>query len=50
MAISFHPRRMSATPYDEVIKRLEAAGVGNPAGRRPWLRAVSASSRLTKRS
>jgi hypothetical protein len=33
IAIYFHPESMSAAAYDEVIKRLEAAGAGNPPGR-----------------
>jgi len=33
IAIYFHPQAMSASQYDDVIKRLDAAGVGNPAGR-----------------
>jgi hypothetical protein len=33
IAMYFHPESMSAAQYDEVIKRLDAAGVGNPPGR-----------------
>jgi hypothetical protein len=33
IAIYFHPESMSAAQYDDVIKRLEAAGLGNPPGR-----------------
>jgi hypothetical protein len=33
LAIYFHPQSMNAAQYDEVIRRLEAAGVGNPKGR-----------------
>ena len=33
IAIYFHPQSMSSAQYDEVIKRLDAAGVGNPPGR-----------------
>ena len=32
-AMYFHPESLSAAQYDEVIKRLDAAGAGNPAGR-----------------
>jgi hypothetical protein len=32
-AIGFTPAGMSAAKYDEVIKKLEAAGAGTPAGR-----------------
>ena len=33
IAMYFHPPQMSAAQYDEIIKRLEAAGQGNPPGR-----------------
>lgn len=35
MAISvvFTPKGMSATKYDEVLRRLQAAGMGSPSGR-----------------
>ena len=33
IAIYFHPQSMSSAQYDEAIKRLDAAGVGNPPGR-----------------
>ncbi|HKN40467.1 MAG TPA: hypothetical protein VJ456_15325 [Acidimicrobiia bacterium] len=33
IAIYFHPQSMSAAQYDEAIKRLDAAGAGNPPGR-----------------
>ena len=33
IAMYFHPESMSAAQYDEVIKRLDAAGQGNPPGR-----------------
>jgi hypothetical protein len=33
IAIYFHPEAMSAAQYDEVIKRLDAAGQGKPKGR-----------------
>src|SRR5436309_4320934 len=33
LAIYFHPASMSTAQYDDVIKRLEAAGAGKPAGR-----------------
>jgi hypothetical protein len=33
IAMYFHPEKMSAAQYDEVIRRLEAAGAGRPAGR-----------------
>ena len=35
MALGFYfsPKSMSADQYDEVIRRLEAAGEGSPAGR-----------------
>lgn len=32
-AVSFKPTSMDARGYDEVIRRLEAAGAGAPAGR-----------------
>ena len=32
-AIHFEPRGMSTAKYDEVIKKLDAAGAGNPEGR-----------------
>jgi hypothetical protein len=33
IAVYFNPENMSAALYDDVIKRLDAAGVGKPAGR-----------------
>jgi len=33
IAIYFHPESMSTAQYDEIIKRLDAAGQGNPPGR-----------------
>lgn len=33
LVIKFTPKSMSAAKYDEVIKRLEQAGAGAPAGR-----------------
>jgi hypothetical protein len=33
IGIYFHPESMSAEQYDEVIKRLDKAGAGNPQGR-----------------
>ncbi len=33
IAMYFHPQSMSAAQYDEVIRRLEAAGAGRPGGR-----------------
>ena len=33
IAIYFHPEAMSAAQYDDVIKRLDAAGAGTPPGR-----------------
>ena len=33
IAMYFHPQSMTAAQYDEVIRRLEAAGAGRPAGR-----------------
>ena len=33
IAIYFNPESMSASQYDEVIKRLDAAGQGKPKGR-----------------
>jgi hypothetical protein len=32
IAMYFHPESMSAAQYDEVMKRLDAAGQGNPPG------------------
>jgi hypothetical protein len=32
--ITFHPKGMTSAKYDEVIRRLNAAGEGAPAGRR----------------
>ena len=32
-SIHFEPRGMSTAKYDEVIKKLEAAGAGHPEGR-----------------
>ena len=34
LAIHFTPPAMTAEQYDEVIRRLETAGAGAPAGRR----------------
>ena len=33
VAVYVHPQQLSAAQYDEVNKRLEAAGQGNPPGR-----------------
>ena len=33
LAFYFHPESVSAAQYDEVIKKLEAAGGGSPKGR-----------------
>jgi hypothetical protein len=33
LAVYFHPENMSAKQYDEIIKKLEAAGHGSPKGR-----------------
>lgn len=33
IVMRFEPQGMSAAKYDEIIKRLEAAGAGAPAGR-----------------
>jgi hypothetical protein len=33
IGIYFHPESMSAKQYDEVTRRLDAAGVGRPKGR-----------------
>ena len=33
LAVLFTPKQMTTEKYDEVIKRLEAAGAGAPAGR-----------------
>lgn len=33
IAIYFHPDAMSATTYDEIVRKLDAAGVGKPKGR-----------------
>lgn len=33
IAIYFHPESMNSAQYDQTIKALDAAGVGNPAGR-----------------
>jgi hypothetical protein len=33
IGIYFHPESMSADQYDEVMRRLDAAGAANPAGR-----------------
>ena len=33
IAVYFHPESVSTGQYDDVIKRLEAAGAGNPSGR-----------------
>jgi hypothetical protein len=33
IAVYFHPESVSTGQYDDVIKRLEAAGVGSPSGR-----------------
>lgn len=33
IGVYFHPASMSAAQYDEIMKRLDAAGAGKPAGR-----------------
>ncbi|HEY3238050.1 MAG TPA: hypothetical protein VGL92_00705 [Acidimicrobiia bacterium] len=33
IGIYFHPESMTKSQYDEVIRKLEAAGAGQPAGR-----------------
>jgi len=33
IAIYFNPASMNAAQYDEIIRRLDAAGMGKPAGR-----------------
>ena len=33
LTITFHPKGIVPAKYDEVIRRLEAAGEGNPRGR-----------------
>ncbi len=33
IAVYFHPDSMSAQQYDEIMRRLEAADAGKPAGR-----------------
>jgi hypothetical protein len=33
IAVYFHPEAMTASTYDEIIKKLEAAGAGSPKGR-----------------
>jgi hypothetical protein len=33
IAIYFHPESMSAAQYDDVIRRLDKAGAGQPQGR-----------------
>jgi hypothetical protein len=33
IAVYFHPQSVSTTQYDDVIKRLDAAGASNPPGR-----------------
>jgi hypothetical protein len=33
IAAYFHPQSLSSAQYDDVIKRLDAAGAGNPPGR-----------------
>ncbi len=33
IAITFTPRSMNASQYDEIIRRLKAAGAGAPKGR-----------------
>lgn len=33
ITITFHPKGMSTTQYDEVLRKLEAAGQGSPSGR-----------------
>lgn len=33
IGIYFNPPSMTVTQYDEIVRRLEAAGLGNPAGR-----------------
>ena len=33
IAIYFHPQAMSASQYDQIMQKLEAAGQGTPKGR-----------------
>ena len=33
IGVYFHPESMTTAQYDEVIRKLEAAGAGQPAGR-----------------
>ena len=33
IAVYFHPESMGTSQYDEIIKKLDAAGAGKPAGR-----------------
>lgn len=33
IGVYFHPASMNASTYNEALRRLEAAGAGNPAGR-----------------
>ena len=33
IAVYFHPESVNTATYDDVLKRLEAAGAGDPAGR-----------------
>ena len=33
LTVSFTPKGMSAAKYDEVLQRLQAAGMGSPSGR-----------------
>lgn len=33
IGLYFHPGNMTAARYDDIIKRLEAAGAGSPKGR-----------------
>ena len=33
LAVYFHPDSVSAKQYDDIVKKLEAAGLGNPKGR-----------------
>ena len=33
IAVYFHPESMGTSQYDEIMKKLDAAGAGKPAGR-----------------
>ena len=37
LAIGFSPKTMTATQYEECLRRLDAAGFGSPDGRREHL-------------